>query len=60
MQAGCIYIWGEGKKFYVPTKCVKKKIHYCLVGDFPMTYEIKGSKWVILYCDCSVEVTLLS
>ena len=21
-----------------------------------MTYEIKGGKWVILYCDCSVDL----
>ena len=21
-----------------------------------MTYQIKGGKWVILYCDCSVDL----
>ena len=54
VQVGYIYIWVEGKKYYVLTKRVKKK-HYCLIWDFPMTYQIKGGKWVILYCDCSVD-----
>ena len=45
MQAGCLYMsfkcftlglryLGEGKKSYVLTKRVKKKIHYCLVWGF--------------------------
>ena len=55
MQAGCIYIWGEGKKSYVPTKRVKKKIHFCLVGDFSMTYEIKGVDGLGIYSDYSVD-----
>ena len=50
-----IYIWGEGKKYYVVTKHVKKKIHFCLVGDFPMTYQIKGVDGLGIYSDSSVD-----
>ena len=24
-----------------------------------MTYQIKGGKWVILYCDCSVDLFIV-
>ena len=36
-RLGVSIFGGEGKKSYVLTKCVKKKINFCLVGDFPMT-----------------------
>ena len=44
--ATTVYIWGEGKKFYVLTKRVKKKYISVWFGDFPITYQIKGGKWV--------------
>ena len=40
-----VYIWGEGKKYYLLTKHVKKKYIFVQFGDFPMTYQIKGGKW---------------
>ena len=36
-------------------KTCEKKIHFCLVWDFPMTYQIKGGKWVILYSYSTVD-----
>ena len=40
VQAGCIYL-GEGKKFHVLTKHVKK-IHYCLVWGFSTDLSNQG------------------
>ena len=37
-----IYIWGEGKKFYVLTKHVKKKIYYCEVWGFSNDLSNQG------------------
>ena len=34
MQAGCIFIWGEGKKSYVLTKRVKKNTLLFSLGIF--------------------------
>ena len=49
MQEGCIY-WGEGKKFYVVTKRVKKKIHFCLVWGFSNHLSNEGGLmgWVFI------------
>ena len=47
--ATTVYIWGEGKKFYVLTKlCVKKNTFLFSLGIFHMmvTDVIKGGKWV--------------
>ena len=33
----------------------EKKIHFCLVGDFPMTYQIKGVDGLGIYSDSSVD-----
>ena len=58
MQARCIYIWGEGKKFYVLTKRVKKNTLLFSWG-FSNDLSNQGGKWVILYgvgylyCDCA-------
>ena len=40
MQAGCIYL-GEGKKYYLLTKCVKK-IHFCSVWGFSNDLSNQG------------------
>ena len=40
-------IWGEGKKFYVLTKCVEKKIHFCLVWGFFNDCSNQGG-WVFI------------
>ena len=50
----CIYLGGRVKNLMFYKMC-EKKIHFCLVGDFPMTHQIKGSKWVILYSDSTVD-----
>ena len=42
-----LYIFGGRVKNLMFYKMCEKKIHFCLVGDFPMTYQIKGGKWVI-------------
>ena len=44
--AGRVYLLGEDKKFYVVTKHVKKKIHFCLVWGFSNDLSNEGGKWV--------------
>ena len=45
VQKRSIY-WGEGKKFYVVTKRVKK-IHFCLVWGFSNHLSNEGGKWCV-------------
>ena len=52
-----VYIWGEGKKFYVLMKCVEKKPHFCSVWGFSNDLSNQGGEmgWV-LYSDSSVDL----
>ena len=51
-----VYIWGEGKKFYVLTKRVKK-IHYCLVWGFSNDLSNQGGvNGLGIYSDSSVDL----
>ena len=54
MQDGWIYL-GEGKKFNVLTKCVKKNTLLFSLGIFQSLIKSMGGKWVGFYCDFSVD-----
>ena len=48
-------IWGEGKKFYVLTKHVKKNTFLFSLGIFQSLIKSMGGKWVGFCCDFSVD-----
>ena len=63
-RVNCMYfkcftlqLWylGEGKKFYVLTKHVKKNTFLFSLGIFQSLIKSMGGKWVGFYCDSSVD-----
>ena len=51
-----IYIWGEGKKFYVLTKCVKKNTFLFSLGIFQLLIKSWGVNGLGIYIDSFVDL----
>ena len=63
MQDGCIllelllYLFeGEGKKFYVLTKCVKKNTFLFSFGIFQSLIKSRGVNGLGIYSDSSIDL----